>query len=198
MFIIKHKEKKKEESTASSSVSTASSSENTASLMAIGITEYESKKYYRDWEKKYEDTLMEVILLDMTSPRPRNQDSSRRTVNVEDASSKAMVAINGAVFDWSFMAEEEVTRNMVLMAFSDSEISKSLMEDMLPLVEESEEERSLVKMCNKKNWVLFTDTACFVLSPDFKLPDESQILLKIPIKNNMYSVDMKNIVPKDF
>ncbi|GKF34956.1 hypothetical protein Tco_0108156, partial [Tanacetum coccineum] len=45
--------------------------------------------------------------------------------------------------------------------------------------------------------VLFTDTACFVLSPDFKLPDESQILLKIPRKNNMYSVDMMNIIPKE-
>ncbi|GJY34784.1 putative ribonuclease H-like domain-containing protein [Tanacetum coccineum] len=75
--------------------------------------------------------------------------------------------------------------------------SKSLMEDMLPLEEESEEEKSLVKMCDKKNCILFTDTACFVLSPDFKLPDESQILLKIPRKNNMYSVDMKNIVPKE-
>ncbi|GJT96932.1 putative ribonuclease H-like domain-containing protein [Tanacetum coccineum] len=75
--------------------------------------------------------------------------------------------------------------------------SKSLMEDMLPLEEELEEEKSLVKMCDKKNCVLFTDTACFVLSPDFKLPDERQILLKIPRKNNMYSVDMKNIVPKE-
>ncbi|GJV77357.1 putative ribonuclease H-like domain-containing protein [Tanacetum coccineum] len=64
-------------------------------------------------------------------------------------------------------------------------------------VEALEEEKSLVKMCDKKNCVLFTDTACFVLSPDFKLPDESQILLKIPRKNNMYSVDMKNIVPKE-
>ncbi|GJX45280.1 ribonuclease H-like domain-containing protein [Tanacetum coccineum] len=53
---------------------------------------------------------------------PRNQDSSRRTVNVEDTSSKAMVAIDGAGFDWSFMAEEEVTTNMALMAFSDSEV----------------------------------------------------------------------------
>ncbi|GKG14312.1 putative ribonuclease H-like domain-containing protein, partial [Tanacetum coccineum] len=60
-----------------------------------------------------------------------------------------------------------------------------------------EEEKSLVKMCDKKNCVLFTDTTCFVLSPDFKLPDKSQILLKIPRKNNMYSVDMKNIVPKE-
>ncbi|GKF75458.1 putative ribonuclease H-like domain-containing protein, partial [Tanacetum coccineum] len=32
---------------------------------------------------------------------------------------------------------------------------------------------------------------------DFKLADESQVLLKVPRKNNMYSVDMKNIVPKD-
>ncbi|GKF42972.1 ribonuclease H-like domain-containing protein [Tanacetum coccineum] len=52
-------------------------------------------------------------------------------------------------------------------------------------------------MCGKKNYVLFIDTACFVLSLDFKLPDERQILLKIPRKNNMYSVDMKNIIPKE-
>ncbi|GJV79023.1 ribonuclease H-like domain-containing protein [Tanacetum coccineum] len=52
-------------------------------------------------------------------------------------------------------------------------------------------------MCDKKNSVLLTDTTCFVLSPDFKLTDESQVLLKVPRKNNMYSVDMKNIVPKE-
>ncbi|GJT27677.1 putative ribonuclease H-like domain-containing protein [Tanacetum coccineum] len=279
--------------------------------------------------------------------RPKNQDISRRTVNMEDTSSKAMVAIDGAGFDWSFMVEVEVTTNMALMAFLDSErfnicrgttcllqenevmfydqivvlkrdasfkdseiialkgeieklkkekecnqikinkfenaskclnklirsqisdnsrkgmgytavpppptglflpptidlsnsgleefqqlefqgygpkasksvsvdtsnevkttpatplveepkavnttrpnstvvntvrdnqenavktsVSRSLMEDMLPLEEESEEEKSLVKMCDKKNCVLFTDTTCFVLSPDFKLPGE--------------------------
>nr|GEX20670.1 ribonuclease H-like domain-containing protein [Tanacetum cinerariifolium] len=53
------------------------------------------------------------------------------------------------------------------------------------------------QMCDKKNNVLFTDTGCFVLSPDFKLIDESQVLLKVPRRNNMYSVDMKNIVPKE-
>ncbi|GKB23259.1 ribonuclease H-like domain-containing protein [Tanacetum coccineum] len=52
-------------------------------------------------------------------------------------------------------------------------------------------------MCDKKNSVLFNDTRCFVLSPDFKLADESHVLLKVPRKNNMYSVDMKNIVPKE-
>nr|GEW40315.1 hypothetical protein [Tanacetum cinerariifolium] len=54
---------------------------------------------------------------------------------------------------------------------------------------------SVSQMCDKKNSVLFTDTECVVLSPDFKLLDESQVLLKVPRNNNMYSFDLKNIVP---
>nr|GEZ58069.1 hypothetical protein [Tanacetum cinerariifolium] len=50
-----------------------------------------------------------------------NQDGSRRTVNVEDTSSNATVAIDGAGFDWSFNADDEVPTNMALMAFLDSE-----------------------------------------------------------------------------
>ncbi|GKE84128.1 putative ribonuclease H-like domain-containing protein [Tanacetum coccineum] len=56
---------------------------------------------------------------------------------------------------------------------------------------------SVSQMCEKKNYVLFTNTGCLVLSPNFKLPDESQILLKIPRKDNMHSFDIKNIVPKE-
>ncbi|GJY30598.1 ribonuclease H-like domain-containing protein [Tanacetum coccineum] len=52
----------------------------------------------------------------------RNQDNSRRTVNMEETSSKATVAIDGAGFDWSYMADDEVPTNMALMAFSDSEV----------------------------------------------------------------------------
>ncbi|GKA83822.1 putative ribonuclease H-like domain-containing protein [Tanacetum coccineum] len=55
---------------------------------------------------------------------------------------------------------------------------------------------SVSQMCDKKNSVLFTDTACVVLSPDFKLTDESHVLLKVPRKDNMYSVDLKNVVPQ--
>ncbi|GJZ87934.1 hypothetical protein Tco_0659716 [Tanacetum coccineum] len=54
--------------------------------------------------------------------RNKNQDSSRRTINMEETSSKAMVAIDGAGFDWSYMADDEVPTNMALMAFSDSEV----------------------------------------------------------------------------
>nr|GFC07780.1 ribonuclease H-like domain-containing protein [Tanacetum cinerariifolium] len=44
---------------------------------------------------------------------------------------------------------------------------------------------SVSQMYDKKNSVLFTDTECLVLSPDFKLPDESQVLLRVPRENNM-------------
>ncbi|GJW08001.1 putative ribonuclease H-like domain-containing protein [Tanacetum coccineum] len=40
-----------------------------------------------------------------------------------------------------------------------------------------------------------TDAGCVVLSPDFKLLDNNHVLLRVPRKDNMYSVDLKNIVP---
>ncbi|GKB06987.1 ribonuclease H-like domain-containing protein, partial [Tanacetum coccineum] len=55
---------------------------------------------------------------------------------------------------------------------------------------------SVSQMCDKKNSVLFTDTACVVLSLDFKLTNENHVLLKVPRKDNMYSVDLKNVIPQ--
>nr|GEV58254.1 putative ribonuclease H-like domain-containing protein [Tanacetum cinerariifolium] len=54
---------------------------------------------------------------------------------------------------------------------------------------------SVSQMCDKKNSVLFTDTECVVLYPNFKLPDENHVLLRVPRENNMYNVDLKNIIP---
>nr|GEW69562.1 putative ribonuclease H-like domain-containing protein [Tanacetum cinerariifolium] len=54
---------------------------------------------------------------------------------------------------------------------------------------------SMSQMCDKKNKVLFSDTDYLVLSLDFKLPDENQVLLKIPRQHNMYSFNLKNIDP---
>nr|GEU45340.1 ribonuclease H-like domain-containing protein [Tanacetum cinerariifolium] len=39
------------------------------------------------------------------------------------------------------------------------------------------------------------DTECVVLSPNFKLLDESQVLLRVSRKNYMYSVNLRNVVP---
>nr|GEW74834.1 hypothetical protein [Tanacetum cinerariifolium] len=56
---------------------------------------------------------------------------------------------------------------------------------------------SVSQMCDKKNNVLFTDTECLVLSSDFRLPDASQVLLRVPRENNMYNVNLKNIIPSE-
>nr|GEX28072.1 putative ribonuclease H-like domain-containing protein [Tanacetum cinerariifolium] len=76
----------------------------------------------------------------------------------------------------------------------------SLIEDMLPLevtprVELKFNLFSVSQICEKKNSVLFTDTECLVLSSEFKLPDASQVLLRVPRENNMYNVNLRNIVP---
>nr|GEY33464.1 putative ribonuclease H-like domain-containing protein [Tanacetum cinerariifolium] len=54
---------------------------------------------------------------------------------------------------------------------------------------------SVSQMCDKKNSVLFTETECLVFSHDFKLLNESQVLLRVSRENNMYNVNLKNIVP---
>ncbi|GJY86422.1 hypothetical protein Tco_0500448 [Tanacetum coccineum] len=100
----------------------------------------------------------------------------------------------------------------MLLTISPKTIIKILMVDLLHLEEVLNEVKldfedvyfvkelkfnlfSTSQICDKKNNVLFTETECLVLSPDFKLLDESQVLLKIPRLNNMYSFDLKNVVP---
>ncbi|GJW04695.1 hypothetical protein Tco_1563551 [Tanacetum coccineum] len=54
---------------------------------------------------------------------------------------------------------------------------------------------SISQICDKQHKVLFTKTKCLVVSSDFKMPDENQILLKVPRHHNMYSFDMKTPTP---
>nr|GEV00901.1 putative ribonuclease H-like domain-containing protein [Tanacetum cinerariifolium] len=53
--------------------------------------------------------------------KTRNQETTRRTVNVEDTSSKVMVAIDRTGFDWSYMADNEASTNMAFIGLSDSD-----------------------------------------------------------------------------
>ncbi|GJR00620.1 hypothetical protein Tco_0523604 [Tanacetum coccineum] len=79
---------------------------------------------------------------------------------------------------------------------STEQIMKKLMKDLLPLEVIPNEGKLLGKVKQElKNSVLFTDTECVVLSPDFKLTDESHVLLKVPRKDNMYNVELENVVP---
>nr|GEY33184.1 putative ribonuclease H-like domain-containing protein [Tanacetum cinerariifolium] len=54
---------------------------------------------------------------------------------------------------------------------------------------------SVSQICDKKNNVFFTDTEGVILSSDYKLPDENHGLLRVSRENNMYNVDLKNVVP---
>ncbi|GJZ05806.1 putative ribonuclease H-like domain-containing protein [Tanacetum coccineum] len=53
----------------------------------------------------------------------------------------------------------------------------------------------LVEVLEVKNSVLFTETECLLLSSDFKLLDESQVLLRVPRQSNCQAVILKNVVP---
>nr|GEU66225.1 ribonuclease H-like domain-containing protein [Tanacetum cinerariifolium] len=55
---------------------------------------------------------------------------------------------------------------------------------------------SISQICNKKNRVLFTDTKCLVLSKDFKLSDESMVVLRVPRKHNLYTINLNNLYPR--
>ncbi|GJT97657.1 ribonuclease H-like domain-containing protein, partial [Tanacetum coccineum] len=137
-------------SSASTQVSTASTQFSTAKLSDDTIYAFlasqpnGSQLVYEDFEQIHEDDIEKMDLkwqLALLSMRTRRffqktgrkitinrsdiggYDNSRRTVNVEETSSKAMVAIDGAGFYWSYMADDEVPTNMALMAFPDSEKS---------------------------------------------------------------------------
>ncbi|GJR31474.1 retrovirus-related pol polyprotein from transposon TNT 1-94 [Tanacetum coccineum] len=49
--------------------------------------------------------------------------------------------------------------------------------------------------CVTRKTMFFLLTLNVVLSPDFKLLDENHVFLRVPRKDNMYNVELKNIVP---
>ncbi|GJY52360.1 hypothetical protein Tco_0443207 [Tanacetum coccineum] len=66
-----------------------------------------------------------IVKMEVKEQQYHVSDVAFVLINVEETSSKAMLAIDGASFDWSYMADVEVHTNMALMAFSYSEFNKS-------------------------------------------------------------------------
>nr|GEV77840.1 putative ribonuclease H-like domain-containing protein [Tanacetum cinerariifolium] len=122
--------------------------------------------------------------------RNMNQDSSRRTVDVEETGSNAMVAIDGAGFDWSYMADDEVPTNMALMAFSDSEhkfegygpkTSNSVREDISNKVKESPD-APLVKELMSNDKLEKKTVFPTVAKIEFVRPKQQEKLVRKPVK----------------
>nr|GFB15274.1 hypothetical protein [Tanacetum cinerariifolium] len=121
-------------STASPQVSTANLSDATVYAFLANqpngsqlVHEYVEQIYEDDLEEM--DLKWQLALLSIRAKRvprnqkniTRNQETTRRTVNVEDIPSKGMVAIDEAGFDWRYMADDEAPTNMAFMALSNSE-----------------------------------------------------------------------------
>ncbi|GKD56934.1 hypothetical protein Tco_1290321 [Tanacetum coccineum] len=109
-------------STASTPVSAASTSDSAASLSDSTIyaflanQPYGSQIVHEDLEQIHDDDLEEIDLkwqLALLSMRAKKWKKPLQRL-----------AVDGAGFDWSFMAEEEVPTNMELMAFLDLEVQK--------------------------------------------------------------------------
>nr|GEU86785.1 ribonuclease H-like domain-containing protein [Tanacetum cinerariifolium] len=270
-------------STASPQVSTANVSG--ATMYAFLANQPNgSQLVHEDLEQIYEDDLAEIdlkwqlALLSMRAKRFFQKTGKKITINgsdtagydkskvecfnlnVEDTSSKAMVAIDEVGFDWSYMADDEAITNMTFMAFLDLEDWESEGEDKVespPEVERKTVEPSVDKVevdipkQNKKlamrpvinakmyrpqrpraliiyrlgantisgeGWHMTGNISYLTNFKEFdggyvafgggaeggkitgkgtiRTADESHVLLKVPRKNNKYSVDMKNIVPK--
>ncbi|GKA54979.1 hypothetical protein Tco_0753928 [Tanacetum coccineum] len=52
------------------------------------------------------------------------------------------------------------------------------------------------QICDKKNKVLFTDKECLVLTKEFQLPENSQVVLRVPRRHNLYSFNLTKIQPE--
>ncbi|GKG16717.1 hypothetical protein Tco_0361674, partial [Tanacetum coccineum] len=55
---------------------------------------------------------------------------------------------------------------------------------------------SVSQICDTKNKVLFTDTDCLVLSKEFQLPDDSQVVLRIPRERDLYTFSISELQPE--
>ncbi|GJW51078.1 putative ribonuclease H-like domain-containing protein [Tanacetum coccineum] len=151
-----------------------------------------------------------------------SSNSSTNEVNTayRKFSSKPVLLIDGMGFDGDFYGDEIVTTNMALIfqtlrpkavnttrpnstvvnaghpqkedqGYVDSGCSRHMIGNMSYLLDFKEFDGGYVTFRGGAKGGKITDKGTL------KSADESQVLLKVPSKNNMYNVDMKNIILKE-
>nr|GEV38970.1 copia protein [Tanacetum cinerariifolium] len=118
-------------------------------------------------------------------PAPKNSNFHQKVTIVK---AKQVNDIQGYKGNWQALKDKGVI---------DSGCSRNMTENISYLSDFEEINRGYVSFGRnpKGGKITGKDTECVVLSSDFKLPDENHMLLMVPKENNMYNVDLKNIVP---
>nr|GEV30277.1 hypothetical protein [Tanacetum cinerariifolium] len=154
-----------------------------------------------------------------------NGEPIRRNVIVETTDTNALVAQDGFGYDWSDQAEDGPTNFALMAytslgssssSNSDTEVNNkyktgvgyhtvpppytgNFMPPKLNLIIANLDEYVVSKTITSVPAIptneAMTNIECVVLSLDFKLLDESQVLLKVLRKDKMYSIDLKNVAP---
>ncbi|GKE51881.1 hypothetical protein Tco_1487037, partial [Tanacetum coccineum] len=98
-------------SPASTQVSTTNDIEEMDLKWQLALLSMRTRRFFQKTGRKI------TINESDTAGYDKSKVHSRRTVNVEETSSKAMVAINEAGFDWSYMADDKVLQIWFLWLF---------------------------------------------------------------------------------
>ncbi|GJZ32797.1 putative ribonuclease H-like domain-containing protein, partial [Tanacetum coccineum] len=144
--------------------------------------------------------------------RPFNRTTTPRTKfsnqKVNTAEVKAVSAVGGkretvvkpsAGCNWRpkrhYWNKDYPQRALKNKGIVDSGCSKHMTGNKAYLAEYQDYNGGPVAFGGSKGYITGKDTECLMLSPGFKLPDENQVLLRVPRQNNMYCFNLENIVP---
>ncbi|GJU46308.1 ribonuclease H-like domain-containing protein, partial [Tanacetum coccineum] len=131
-------------------------------------------------------------------PRPQKGIFTNTTVRdravVNENKGKGVIAVKASAC-WGNPQQKEYKEKGVI----DSGCSRHMTKNKCYLTEYEDYDGGFISFRDGKGRisgkVCRTDTKCLVLSSDFKLLDESQVLLRVPRKDNIYTIDLKSVVP---
>ncbi|GJT47530.1 retrovirus-related pol polyprotein from transposon TNT 1-94, partial [Tanacetum coccineum] len=164
------------------------------SSMAGGYVDYVRVKKFIQRQKKYGLSKTNTLFLLI-----RNPLTPRPDISFAGLDEKVIIE------DWTSDDEDDVVWLIKTVSFDKPKIVLKLL-DSCPdksgqseillqdhAVVDSDELKfnlfSVSQMCDKKNNVLFTESECLILSPSFKLLDESQVVLRAPRKDESHRID---------
>nr|GEX40539.1 uncharacterized mitochondrial protein AtMg00810-like [Tanacetum cinerariifolium] len=127
-------------------------------------------------------------------PTPKNSNFHQKVTTVK---AKKVNAVQGTKGNWVWKPKWQSTSSLKKKGVIDSGCSRHMTGNISYLSDFEEINGGYVKFGGnpKGGKITCKDTECVVLSSDFKLLDVNHVLLRVPRENNMYNVNLNNVVP---